>query len=80
VEVANNATVLVVPLVAWIPFQAPLAVQLVALVDAQVSVDEPPLATVVGEALIVMVGAGVVLTVTVADWLALPPVPVQVSV
>jgi hypothetical protein len=42
-------------------------VQLVALVDAQVSVDEPPLATVVGEALIVMVGTGVVLTVTVED-------------
>ena len=50
------------------------------MVDVQVSVEEAPLATVLGEALSVIVGTGVVLTVTVADWLALPPVPVQVKV
>jgi len=54
-------------------------VQEVALVEDQVSVELPPVATLVGLALIVTVGAGVV-TVTVADCAALPPVPVQVSV
>jgi hypothetical protein len=81
VDVAVSAGVGALPTVGCAPLQAPLAVQLVALVDDQVSVDAPPLATVVGDAPIVTVGAGVTaVTVTVADWLPLPPVPVQVSV
>ena len=48
-----------------------------ALVDVQVSVEEAPLAIVVGLALRVTTGTGA--TVTVADWLELPPVPVQRS-
>jgi hypothetical protein len=78
VEVAANAPVLAVPLVVRLPLHAPLAVQLVAFVEVQVSVDDAPLATVVGLALRVTTGAGA--TVTVADWLVLPPAPVQVSV
>jgi hypothetical protein len=69
--------VLVEPLVARVPLQAPLAVQLVALVLDQVSVEAPPLATDAGDAEMATVGAGT--TVTVADWVALPPGPVQVS-
>lgn len=61
------------------PLQPPEALQVVALVEDQVNVEAAPLLTVVGLALNVTVGAGVV-TVTVADWDALPPVPVQVSV
>ena len=69
------------PLVAREPLHAPLAVQLVAFVEDQVSVDDPPLVTEAGDALMVTVGGGgAAVTVTVADWLALPPVPVQVSV
>jgi hypothetical protein len=47
------------------------------LVEDQVSVEELPLCSVVGLKLKVTVGAGLV-TLTVADWLALPPNPVQV--
>jgi hypothetical protein len=71
--------VLYVPLTASLPLQAPEAVQAVALVEDQVKVEPLPLDTLVGFALIDTVG-GVADTVTVADWLALPPVPVQVSV
>jgi hypothetical protein len=49
------------------------------LVEDQVSVDWPPLATLVGLAVKVTVGAGVD-TDTVVDWEALPPAPVQVKV
>lgn len=70
--------VLRVPLVASEPLQPPLAAQDVALVDDHVSVDAAPFATVVGLADNVTVGAGA-FTVTVADWDALPPAPVQVS-
>lgn len=66
------------PLVALVPDQAPVALQEVALVEDQVNVDVPPLATVLGPALKVTVGAGAV-TETVADCVALPPPPVQVS-
>ena len=69
---------LCVPLVARLPLQAPLAVQLVALVEDHVSVEEPPLATLAGAAVSVTVGSGT--TVTVVDALALPPGPEQVSV
>ena len=60
------------------PDHAPEAVHDVALVEVQVSVELPPLETLVGLALIDTVGAGV--TVTVADCVAEPPPPTQVSV
>ena len=53
------------PLVSCAPDQPPDAVQLVALAVLQVSVEEPPLDTVLGFALNVRVGAGGGLTVTV---------------
>jgi hypothetical protein len=53
--------------------------QEVALVADQVSMELLPLATVLGAADKVTVGAGVV-TETVADWVALPPLPVQLRV
>ena len=60
------------------PDHAPLAVHAVAFVLDHVNVDEPPDATDVGDALNETVGAGV--TVTVALWLADPPVPAHVNV
>ena len=66
------------PLVASLPDQAPEAVQEVAWAADQLRVELPPLATVLGLAAKVTVGAGEV-TVTVADWAALPPLPVQVN-
>ena len=60
-----------------VPNQAPEAVQELAFVEDQVSVDDPPLATDAGLAASDTVGAGGN-TVTVADALALPPEPVQV--
>jgi len=67
------------PLVASLPLHPPEAVQDVALVDDQDSVELPPLAMVLGLALKLTVGAAEV-TVTVADCAALPPPPVQVRV
>jgi hypothetical protein len=67
------------PLVASLPLQPPEAVQEVAFVDDQDSVELLPLAMVLGLALKLTVGAGEV-TVTVADCAALPPAPVQLSV
>jgi hypothetical protein len=61
---AAKAGVVSLPLVALLPVQPLEAVQAVALVELQVSVDAPPLATLVGLALSVIVGAGVVVTVT----------------
>ena len=76
-----KAPVLAEPLTAFVPDQAPEAVQLVALVELQVSVEALPLATLVGFAVSVTVGAGgFEVTVTVAVWLAVPPAPVQVNV
>jgi len=63
------------------PVHAPEAVQLVALLVAQLSVLVPPYATVVGDAPSVIVGGGVGAggdTVIVVDWLADPPCPVHV--
>lgn len=68
------------PLKACAPAQAPEAVQAVALVEDHVSVAAEPLSTVLGLALKVTVADGFELTVTVVDWTALPPAPVQVSV
>ena len=63
-----------------LPVQPPEAVQAVALLDDQVKVELLPLAMVLGLALMLTVALGVLLTVTVADCAALPPVPVQFSV
>jgi len=63
---------------ALLPDQAPEAVQAVAFVDDQANVDAAPLLTVLGVAEKLAVGVGAV-TETVADCVALPPVPVQVS-
>jgi len=70
------------PLVALAPDHAPDAVQVSALVDDQVSVEDPPLATEVGFTASDTVGArgggGVPETVTVAEALVIPPAPVQI--
>jgi hypothetical protein len=85
VQVRSYSVVLVsapvdqVPLVATAPLQAPEAVHAVASVELQVKVELAPLATVVGAAVNVTVGAGPV-TTTSADCEAEPPVPVQVRV
>ena len=66
------------PLVALVPLQAPLAAHEVALVEDQVKVAEPPVATEAGLAPRLTVGTGFpVVTVTVVDWLVVPPAPVQ---
>jgi hypothetical protein len=68
------------PLTGLLPAQDPEAVQAVACVADQVSVALLPLATVLGLAPRLMVGAGCV-TEMVADCAAaLLPVPLQVSV
>jgi hypothetical protein len=77
--VAVRACVVCEPAVAFEPLQPPEAVQAVALVDDQVNADVAPLVTVAGFAVKVTAGAGVV-TDTVADCAALPPLPLQVSV
>jgi hypothetical protein len=66
-----------VPLVASAPAQPPDPVQAVAFVEDHVRVEIAPLLMVLGLALMVTAGAGVV-TETVADCVALPPAPVQV--
>ncbi len=76
--VAVTAPVAFEPAVAIVPVQPPDAVQAVALVDDQVKVELPPLATLVGLALRETLGRGVE-TVIVADCVADPPAPVQVS-
>jgi hypothetical protein len=67
------------PITARAPDQAPEATQEVALVADQVITALLPLVTVLGLADKVTVGAGDV-TETVADWLAVPPLPVQLKV
>jgi hypothetical protein len=56
-----------------LPDQPPEAVQAVALLETQLKVELAPLATVLGLALMLTVAPGAALTVTVADWAALPP-------
>jgi hypothetical protein len=70
--------VLALPLVGSLPDQPPDAMQLLAFVEDQLSVAEPPLLTLAGLALRLTAGAAETFTVT--DWLALPPGPVHVSV
>lgn len=60
------------------PDQAPEAEHAVAFLTDQVSVEAAPESTVLGAALSVTTG-GNPDTVTVADCVAEPPVPVQVS-
>jgi hypothetical protein len=68
-------------LIAFVPDQAPEAVQVVAFVDDQVSVELAPLVMALGPTLKLTVGAAAeAATVTVVDCAALPPAPVQVSV
>jgi hypothetical protein len=71
--------VLALPFVGSLPDQPPEAVQLLALLEDQLRIADPPLLTVVGLALRLTEGAGME-TLTVTDWLALPPGPLQVSV
>ena len=68
------------PLVALVPDHAPEAVQEEELVADQLNVELAPLATVLGLAVRVTVGAVAGLTVPLVDWDALPPAPVQESV
>ena len=76
-----SAAVLWLPAVALEPLQPPDAVHEVALVEFQVNVLLPPLATLVGDADRLTVGAGVgFVTVTEAVACAVPPAPVQLSV
>jgi hypothetical protein len=73
---ALKAPVLCVPLAGLVPLQAPDAVHAVALVELQLNVAAPPLATTSGDALNVTDGA--TLTVTFNGKLG-PPAPAQVS-
>jgi hypothetical protein len=76
-----NAGVTKVPDVLRLPDQPLDAVQLVALVEDQVSVDVPPLPTCVGFAEILTVGTGgIALTAIVAVCDVEPPGPLQFSV
>ena len=83
-QVSSNSLVLAsapvdhVPLVATAPLQPPDAVQAVAFAEVHVNVDIPPLATVVGDAASVTVGAGEITTTSV-DCEAEPPGPLQVN-
>jgi hypothetical protein len=72
--VAASTPVDWLPLVVFVPLQPPDAAQLVALVEDQAIELLPPLATLVGLAVIVTVGAGVgelLATATVAEARAL---------
>ena len=79
---AVSAPVDWLPAVTLVPDQPPEAMQEVALVEDQVSVEAAPLATEFGFAASVTVGSrgggGEPDTVTVAELLALPPEPAQV--
>ena len=74
--------VVALPDVGRLPLQPPLALQLVALVDDQLSVALLPLSTTFGLAANDTVGSGGggVLTATLVLWLAEPPAQVSVKV
>jgi hypothetical protein len=76
--VVVRAAVAFEPLVATGPDHPPDAAHAVSLVDDHDSIAELPLLTVVGVADRVTAGTGLV-TETVADCVALPPLPVQMS-
>lgn len=67
------------PVTGLLPDHPPDAVHAVALVDDQLSVAAAPLLTVLGAAVRLTVGAGV-LTETVVDCVALPPAPLHARV
>lgn len=73
-----TAPVLWLPLMPTEPFQAPLAVQDVVLLDVHVNVELPPAATTCGDAVKVTVGAGRIVTVTTTGAVT-PPGPAQMS-
>jgi len=79
VAFAVSAPVVWEPLTALLPDQAPEAVHDVAFVDDQVKSALLPLDTVLGLALMLTVAVDFGLTVTVVDWAAVPPAPLQVS-
>lgn len=78
--VSVRAPVDQVPLVATLPCQPPEAVQVVASALVQVSVELPPLLTVVGAAVSVTDAGVGRRTAMSTDWAAVPPDPVQASV
>jgi hypothetical protein len=79
VESAATTPVDCEPLTGWLPDQAPEAEQDVALWAFHLSVELVPLATVLGFALMLTVGAAD-FTESVVDCVTLPPAPVQVKV
>jgi hypothetical protein len=70
--------VLWVPLAASGPLQPPDAVQAVALVELQLNVAAPPLATTAADALRVTEGTGRTVT-AMLDGKLVPPGPLQIS-
>ena len=79
VALAVSAPVDWVPFTALAPDQAPEAVQEVALVVVQFNVALLPLVMALGPTLTLTVGAAALME-TVAVWVAVPPVPEQLSV
>jgi hypothetical protein len=71
--------VLTDPLVARVPVQPPLAEQVVAFALDQFNMAAAPLATVAGVVVRVTDGGGFGITVTNAEPVAVPPLPVQLS-
>jgi hypothetical protein len=67
------------PLIGCGPVHAPVAIHDVAPLVVQLISEIPPVLIEFGAALMLTVGAGVP-TVTVVDWVALPPAPVQLIV
>ena len=67
------------PDTAFVPDHAPEAVQEVAFVAVQFKVALLPLVMALGPTLKLTVGAAALME-TVADWVAVPPVPEQLSV
>ena len=67
------------PFTDLVPDQAPEAVQAVAFFVVQFNVALLPLVMALGPTLKVTVGAGDLID-TVTDWVAVPPVPVQIRV
>ncbi len=68
------------PRIGFSPVHAPEAKQLVACVADQLSVELSPLSIALGPTLRLTVGASVeAATETVVDWVAVPPVPLHVS-
>ena len=77
---AVSAADVSLPEVPLLPLQAPDAVQLVALVDDHVSATVEPDVTLLALTFNVKTGAAFTLTMTVTDFCAVPPAPVQLSV